>query len=252
MKRYLIRLDDACPTMNHKKWNRVFTILNQYDIKPIVAVIPNNKDKSMMIDNPNENFWEEMRTLQSSGYMLALHGETHEYTTTNRGIIPMNEQSEFTGLDLDLQRKKIKSGYEYLQKKGLNISIWVAPSHSFDKNTLKALKEETAIDIISDGLAFYPYREEGFFWIPQQTWGFRKRAYGVWTICLHPNSMTEEKFQALEKFVSQEALYFINDITSLKSSYQNRKKSLLDRLYFKYFFKKRHKVQNRRKEQGMV
>ena len=51
MVRYIIRLDDASPTMNWSKWNAIFEILDKFHIKPIIAVIPNNEDKSLIIDN---------------------------------------------------------------------------------------------------------------------------------------------------------------------------------------------------------
>ncbi len=43
--KYIIRIDDACPTMNKEKWGLFEKYLN---IKPIVAVIPNNEDEKMM------------------------------------------------------------------------------------------------------------------------------------------------------------------------------------------------------------
>ena len=45
MIKYIFRLDDACPSMNHEKWNRILSIFDKYNISPIIAVIPNNQDK---------------------------------------------------------------------------------------------------------------------------------------------------------------------------------------------------------------
>ena len=33
--------------------------------------------------------------------------------------------------------------------------------------------------------------------IPQQLWAFKKKKYGVWTVCLHPDFMTEKDFEIL-------------------------------------------------------
>ena len=44
MGKFIIRLDDACPTMDKKKWDKIEKILNELNIKPLVAIIPNNKD----------------------------------------------------------------------------------------------------------------------------------------------------------------------------------------------------------------
>lgn len=41
---YCIRLDDACPQMNAEKWARIERILDKYKVKPIVGVIPENRD----------------------------------------------------------------------------------------------------------------------------------------------------------------------------------------------------------------
>ena len=44
MIRYIIRLDDASEIMNVSTWERIEELLDNYNIKPIVGIIPNNKD----------------------------------------------------------------------------------------------------------------------------------------------------------------------------------------------------------------
>lgn len=39
MLNYIIRLDDACPNMNHERWREVENLLEKYNIKPIVGII---------------------------------------------------------------------------------------------------------------------------------------------------------------------------------------------------------------------
>lgn len=41
---YCLRLDDACPQMNAEKWAGVERILDKYKVRPIVGVIPENRD----------------------------------------------------------------------------------------------------------------------------------------------------------------------------------------------------------------
>ena len=60
--KYLIRLDDACPTMNCAKWVRVEDILDRYGIKPMVGVIPNNEDPEQVIDVYDDDFWSKVKT----------------------------------------------------------------------------------------------------------------------------------------------------------------------------------------------
>ncbi|WP_431137541.1 DUF2334 domain-containing protein [Psychroserpens mesophilus] len=46
---------------------------------------------------------------------------------------------------------KIKKGIEIFKKNNIETNIWVAPSHTFDLNTLIALKVESNITTISVG-----------------------------------------------------------------------------------------------------
>lgn len=56
MVKYLLRLDDACDTMDINKWNRVEEILDKNQILPLVALIPNNRDKNMVKQAEIPNF----------------------------------------------------------------------------------------------------------------------------------------------------------------------------------------------------
>ena len=40
MKRYIIRLDDAASTRNIINWNRIENLLDKFQVKPLVGVIP--------------------------------------------------------------------------------------------------------------------------------------------------------------------------------------------------------------------
>ena len=237
--KYIIRLDDACATMNWSKWDAIFEILDKFHIKPIIAVIPNNEDESLIIDNYNDNFWNEVKRWQEKGYYIAMHGYNHKYISQNSGLIPMNNQSEFAGVDIKIQREKIKKAWEIFNKHKIIPKIWVAPSHTFDKNTLKVLKEETNIRIISDGIAFYPYNKYGFFWIPQQLWWYQEKEEGIWTICLHPNNMSIKSIKEFELFISNNKDKFNIYIEDLLKMYRNRKLILKDYIYFYIFFLKR-------------
>ena len=156
--KYILRLDDACPTMDKKKWQRIEEICNRYDIKPIVAVIPDNQDIEMIIDKYDNNFWNKVREWQAKGWHVALHGYNHVYTTKSSGFLPFNNQSEFAGLHYKEQLEKIKKGWQIFEKEDIKSEVWVAPSHTFDENTLKALKNFTNIKIISDGLGLFPFK----------------------------------------------------------------------------------------------
>ncbi len=208
--KYIVRFDDACATMDKEKWQRAENICDRFGIKPIVALVPNNKDKNLIRNKFDENFWKKVQKWQKKGWYIALHGYDHVYISNNSGLVPFNNDSEFAGLNYEEQVTKIQNGWKIFQENNIKANIWVAPSHTFDKNTLKALKEHTTIKIISDGIALFPFKRYGFDWIPQQVWRFRKMPFGVWTGCFHPNDMSDKEFDDLEIFMKNNYENFIN------------------------------------------
>ena len=83
MQKYLIRLDDACPTMDSKKWGRIEKIIEKLP-PPMVGVIPANKDKRQMCEAPDEHFWGKVRRWQEKGWVIALHGYDHRLVSSQR------------------------------------------------------------------------------------------------------------------------------------------------------------------------
>ena len=204
--KYIIRLDDACETMNKKKWQKIESILDKLNIKPVVAVIPLNDDSDLKIDKKNIYFWDLIKKWQAKGWDVALHGYKHKYHKINikNQIIPIHQRSEFVGLNLKSQENKIKKGLEIFQLNKIKTNVWIAPSHSFDKNTLLALKNNSDIKLISDGISLYPFVNYGFTFIPQQLWKPKKYPLGVWTVCLHPNNMSETEINEFERTINED------------------------------------------------
>ena len=60
LAKYIIRLDDACPTMHKENWDRMERLLFKYNISPVVAVIPDCRDEKLNIDEPDTSFWERV------------------------------------------------------------------------------------------------------------------------------------------------------------------------------------------------
>ena len=212
---YILRLDDACSTMDIVKWNRIENICDNFLIKPIIAVVPNNKDKKLIKNNIDLNFWNKVRGWQNKGWHIALHGYDHVYTSNNSGLVPFNNKSEFAGVSLKTQLEKTQKGINIFEKEKVKTKIWIAPAHTFDQNTLKAIKLGSDIDIISDGISLRPFKRFGFKWLPQTIWHFRKMPFGLWTACCHPNEMTDRGIDELEKFIQINAKNFV-DINKLK------------------------------------
>jgi len=232
--KYLIRLDDACPTMNHSNWTKIETILDKYNIQPMVAVVPDNQDKKLMINPVKKDFWRDVKLWQEKNWEIALHGFEHKYATCSAGIIPINSYSEFAGVSFEEQCLKIREGIKKFREHNIYSNLWIAPAHSFDENTIKALKKESNITMISDGIALNPYFDYGMYWIPQQLWKPREMFLGTWTICYHPDEMKDKDFDRLEKFLEKNH----KKITSVERlKLYKRKKNMLEHLFEKAYWK---------------
>lgn len=208
---YLIRLDDACPYMDAKKWQRIEDILDKYGVKPLVGIIPANADPETMIDDEDSKFWEKAHQWVDKGWKMALHGYDHVCITHEGGINPVHHRSEFAGLSYNEQAEKIMKGYQTLKEQGLEPDYFFAPSHTFDNTTLKVIKEQTPIRKISDLIATKPYKKDGFTFIPCQMGKLREMPLsGYWCACYHPNIMKDEEFVSLDVFLKTHKQDFIS------------------------------------------
>jgi predicted deacetylase len=236
---YLLRLDDACPTMDKAKWDKIEIMLDKYSIKPIVGIIPENKDAELEIDKADPSFWEKASAWQEKGWTIALHGYDHLCLSTDGGINPVHKRSEFAGVSLKNQEDKIEKGLSVLQKHNLTPEYFFAPSHTFDENTLKALVNKTEIRKISDTFARTPYKRGEIIFFPQQFGYFRNiKIPGYWTFCFHPNTMNLEDINTFGKFIQQNQALFISfesiDLKFVKTL------SILDKVFqFLYFIKRK-------------
>jgi hypothetical protein len=201
---YLLRFDDLCPTMDRGRWGRFVPLLERYGIKPILAVVPENHDPELMVAAEDAGFWHEMRQWQRRGAAIGLHGYRHLCQSSGGGLIPLHRQTEFAGVAEEQQRAWIETGLEILRGHGLEARVWVGPRHGTDVATVQAL-EAAGITVISDGLWRRPMRWHGAVWIPQQLWEPREMPEGVWTICLHAHTASEELVAKLERFLELHA-----------------------------------------------
>ena len=223
--RYLIRLDDVCPTMNWTVWDRLEAALAENDVRPLVAVIPDNQDDRLRFSTARSDFWDRVRSWQARGWAIGLHGYQHRPLTSNRG-----RKSEFAGLPRVEQAERLHRALEIFAGEGIEADAWVAPWHASDDATV-ALVREAGIPVISDGLALYPFADgEGIVRIPQQLWWLRWRPLGVWTVCLHPNRWTPGRLERFGRDLSRYADR-ITDVPTLLELHGDRRRSLGDRWF---------------------
>lgn len=239
--RYLIRLDDACPTMDHQRWSRIEALLDSLGVRPLVAVVPDNQDPVLQVDVADPDFWPRVRAWRDKGWTIAMHGYQHRFHFVDRKklLLPFYDRSEFGGLSFDEQLAKIRASWQIFRAQGVEPTVWIAPAHCFDRTTLQALKAETSIRIISDGIAFDQYHEDGFYWFPQQLWGLAYKKGGLWTVCLHPSTMTEQQLKSLHQAIVGD---FAGKMISLDEVIlSERSKSLKDHLG-NFVFWQRHRL----------
>jgi len=235
MSKYILRLDDACEKWDKEKWIRMEMLLDQYGIKPLVGIIPHCEDQEMEEYGLDHEFWNRVKNWRDKGWTLAMHGYNHVYSTNCGGINPVNNRSEFAGLSLEEQRTKIRAGVEIFQAHGMEPQIFFAPSHTFDENTLEALRQESNIRIISDTIAWDAYRQGEFIFVPQQSGKVRKLPLGTVTFCYHPNMMNDEDFEEVEEFFQKHKVRFAN----FSTEGIHRKFGMLDYILRKGYFLRR-------------
>ncbi len=200
-----IRIDDVTPEMDWNKFYRMKALLDEHEIKPLIGVVPDTRDSKLKIDDYRPDFWEYIKALQDEGWTVAMHGYNHLYTMKNGGLFPLNKKSEFAGYDFETQNSKISQGKCIMNENGVQTDIFMAPSHSFDKNTLKALKAN-GFTKITDGFGDKPYKRNGLIFYPisiKKSQSISSKKEGITTFVYHPNTMENKDFDRLEKLFAK-------------------------------------------------
>lgn len=217
-----IRMDDITPDMDWKKFKEFKFLLDEYHVKPLIGVVPDNKD-----DNLNRkagscgpapaDFWQYIKELQENGWIVALHGYQHVYTERRGGLFPLNCFSEFAGVPFEKQCAMIQKGRDVLSSHGINTDIFMAPAHSYDRNTLRALKK-TGFIRMTDGFGNKPYFRRGLIFYPIS---FRlenslKKKGGVTTMVIHTNTMEENDFARCRRIFEKGEIISYKDFLEME------------------------------------
>jgi predicted deacetylase len=226
---YLLRCDDLCPTVSYRRWQRFQSLIEEFGIRPILAVVPDNRDYKLQFSPVDPEFWGRMRTMEAAGAMIALHGYRHLCRSWGKSLLRLHKRSEFAGVDEDRQQEWIHEGLELLRGQSLNPRVWVAPRHGFDASTLRALKKE-GIEALSDGFARIPFTRGGLTWIPQQLWEPVEKSKGIWTICVHANTARASSIEELHAFLRRYAGQFTS-VDRVLAEFQPAKLDGIERVY---------------------
>lgn len=203
-----VRMDDITPDMDWEKFLEFKALLDKHRIRPLIGVVPDNRDENL---NRGANkgkerekigdFWEYIRALQNEGWVIAMHGFRHVYTQKRGGMFPLNHFSEFAGLAYRQQLAMLEEGKAILESHGIKTDIFMAPAHSYDRNTLKAL-QKLGFTKMTDGFGSRPYVWKGmrFYPISFRLESSLKKKNGMTTIVIHTNTMGRkdmEKYGAI-------------------------------------------------------
>lgn len=201
-----IRMDDITPDMDWARFMRFKALCDQYNIKPLIGVVPDNMDENLHIDTPETapvtDFWQYVKTLEKDGWCIAQHGVTHIYTTRKMGCFPLNRLSEFAGIGYEQQYEALSRGRKILSDHGIMTDCFMAPAHSFDRNTVRALKK-LGFCRMTDGFGTVPYSRWGMVFYPisyRQGSVLKKRdKEGYATFVVHTNTMKNRDFERYEQ-----------------------------------------------------
>lgn len=218
-----IRMDDITPDMDWAKFLRFKELCDLYQVKPLIGVVPENQDAMLHIDEERDDFWECLLQLEKEGWVIAQHGYTHIYSTKKKGCFPLNAISEYAGKPYEEQLANLKKGKQILESHGIYTDIFMAPAHSYDKNTLKALKE-VGFSKLTDGFGDRPYEWKGltFYPISFKQSNSLKQERGYTTFVIHANTMNDKDFERYEKLFAEHKDKLISYQDYLKVSTEKR------------------------------
>ncbi len=229
-----IRLDDITHNMDWDRFFRVSRILTEADLKPLIGVVPDVKDEKLDCLSMSDSWPEEVRTripegddafaeyirdLRHKGWIIAMHGYDHVYRTGAGGLFPLNLRSEFAGCDYEDQKKRLAAGMERMRDMGLDTDIFMAPAHSYDANTLRALYD-TGVRNITDGFGLRPYRRTvpggkmgeylTFYPISRSRSEAISDKPGYTTLVLHVNTMKDTDIMKFEELIKNHRDHFMD------------------------------------------
>ena len=198
----LIRIDDVAENMNWDSMNKCELLFDELNIKPLLGVIPFNKDPELLDLPVNLKFWDQVRKWKSKGWEISMHGFSHLYNqqTNKKDYFNYGGNSEFYGVDYNTQLLKIEAGIKKFKEEGIEIRSFFAPNHTYDLNTLKALSS-SGIKIVIDGYGLFPFFKHNLFFIPQLFYKEVMLPFGIQSTQIHLNYWNKFDYKNFETFI---------------------------------------------------
>ena len=218
----LIRIDDIAENMNWDLMEKSELLFEKYGIKPVLGVIPENKDDTLLSYPKKNDFWEKVRIWKNKGWEIAMHGYTHVYDkkTKRNDYFNHGGDSEFCGHSLETQELRIKKGLKKFDSEKIKIRTFFAPNHTYDQNTFVALKNNGINEII-DGYGLMPYSENNIKFIPQLFYKVFALPFGIQSTQIHLNYWEQKDFDNFEKFIVKNSNKIITYDEALKKINNN-------------------------------
>ena len=201
----LIRLDDIAENMNWNLMEKSESLFDKYKIKPVLGVIPFNKDKELLSYPKKKDFWNKVRNWSDKGFEIAMHGYTHVYDSDDskkKDYFGYGGRSEFYGHSLEKQTLRIQEGLKKFNDENIKIKCFFAPNHTYDTNTLLALKN-SGINEVIDGYGLMPYLENNIKFIPQLFYRVYALPFGIQATQIHLNYWKQKDLDSFEKFIKK-------------------------------------------------
>jgi hypothetical protein len=229
----LLRFDDITENMNWHLMDKCEKLFDEYNIKPVMGVIPNNQDPILKSFPKRDNFWKVVKSWQQKGWEISMHGYNHLYNqkTFKKDYFKYGGRSEFFGETLNNQSDKIIKGLEIFKKNQIHIRSFFAPNHTYDDNTFVALKRSGIFEVI-DGYGFKPYTQNEIKFIPQLFFKIFFLPFGLQTTQIHLNDMNEDDFNLLKDLIEKKNQNIVNYDTALSLLSDKKIDKLFNKLIY--------------------
>ena len=202
---FLIRLDDIAENMKWEFMDEMEILFDNFNIKPVLGVVPYNKNLELLsYPKKNQNFWDQVRAWKAKGWEIGMHGTNHLYdrVCSKTDYLGHGGNTEFCGHPFAKQLEKINIGIKKFEEEKISIRTFIAPNHTFDQNTLLALKK-SGINEVLDGYGLMPYSENDINFIPQLFYKMIKLPFGIQCFQIHLNYFNEQNFEDFKNFIKK-------------------------------------------------